>query len=219
MTDDACRAARVAEQYARALNLAETVWRSETDTVLNQDRLAYLRRQYVVMLWAEMLAERDAALASAEQMIERKNAALARPCIRCGYQSNIIQAVAPTPRAEVTMSDFALWNKETGNRSPREQAEALARQAEVIALWTKSMADANLKLERAEREIVRLRAMLTDPVFARLKSEHEQDKQAAVAAERQHAIDVCESIGAGYVGTGQAVAKQIAAALRAAGDK
>ena len=32
--------------------------------------------------------------------------------------------------------------------------------------------------------------------------------------ERQHCIDVCESIGAGYVGTGQAVAKQIAQTLR-----
>lgn len=67
MSDAAVEA--VKEQYRKALHLADVVWRSENDGVLNQDRLTYLREQYVGMVFADFTADLTARLASAERTI------------------------------------------------------------------------------------------------------------------------------------------------------
>ena len=70
--DAAKRGEEIGEQYALALNLADTVWRSETDGVLNQDRLSYLRAQYVKAVFADYV---DAAVAEA---VKERDAEIAR---------------------------------------------------------------------------------------------------------------------------------------------
>ena len=73
-------------QYARALNLADTVWRSETDTVLNRDRLRSLQEQYVGVVMANVITqavqaenERVHALYREEERVRRARSSAPRP--------------------------------------------------------------------------------------------------------------------------------------------
>jgi hypothetical protein len=50
------RAAEIRARYHEALRCADTVWRSETDGVLNRDRLVYLQEQYIVALFSDLLS-------------------------------------------------------------------------------------------------------------------------------------------------------------------
>lgn len=76
MTDRAA-AQEAREQYHRALNLADTVWRSETDGPLDQKRLAQLREQYVTIVFSELLQRRDDELARLREENDRLREALA----------------------------------------------------------------------------------------------------------------------------------------------
>lgn len=113
------------EQYARALNLADTVWRSETDGVLNQDRLRYLQAQYVGVVMADAVAqavqERDAALI---QVTDERDEMVR---LNEGQRLRIDEFTAEVAEIAGLKHTLALWNQECGGRSPRELVEEIAR--------------------------------------------------------------------------------------------
>ena len=87
----------------------------------------------------------------------------------------------------------------------QDAAEGWVPRSEVAEIVQKLDAEKAEAVKERDAEVERLMIIID----GLREGEHE-----ARCEERQHCIDVCESIGAGYVGTGQAVAKQIAQTLR-----